>query len=105
MELFDIKYISKTIISEKTNRYRASVTCIEKRISFKKGIVLNCFYIMETNLASKLQQQIKNISRKTKTNYGDRRLSRNEILLTFSQNVRRYFTEPFEVKYQKHINN
>ena len=41
----------------------------EKRISFKKGIVLNCFYIMETFLASKLQQQIKNISRKTKTNY------------------------------------
>ena len=24
----------------------------EKRISFKKGIVLNCFYIMETILAS-----------------------------------------------------
>ena len=51
-EPFEVK-VSKTI--EKTNR-------------FQEAVVFNCFYIMETILASKLQQQIKNISRKTKTN-------------------------------------
>ena len=66
--------------SGKTKRAHSCANCLknesaltkpkapEKRISLKKGIVLNCFYIMASYLASKLQQQIKNISRKTKTN-------------------------------------
>jgi hypothetical protein len=39
----------------------------EKRIRFKNRIVLNCFYIMETNLALKPQIENENYSRFYKT--------------------------------------
>ena len=40
----------------------------EKRISLKKGIVFNCFYIMETVLASNFKISTENILRFYKTN-------------------------------------
>jgi len=51
----------------------------EKRISLKKGIVFNCFYIMETVLASNFKISTENILRFYKTNTVGRRLSLNEI--------------------------
>ena len=56
----------------------------EKRISLKEAIVFNCFYIMETVLASNFKISTENILRFYKTNTVGR--------------SRRYFTEFFEVK-------